>query len=121
VRFEFSCPQGRADWAPALIVAQLTPAVTFKQTREFVRAWDPPTPSPDSACRRMWAESAGWGTCEPSHTYRASPSHPLCCSLPSAGAFPRFPAPHLNYPALAPTLQRGVRRRGVHSCVCDAL
>jgi hypothetical protein len=78
-------------------------------------------PSPDSACLRMWAESAGWGTCEPSHTYRASPSHPLCCSLPSAGAFPRFPAPHLNYPALAPTLQRGVRRRGVHSCVCDAL
>jgi hypothetical protein len=46
VRFELTCPDGRADWAPALIVSEVTPAVTFKQTREFVRACaQPASPS----------------------------------------------------------------------------
>ena len=45
VRFELVCPDGRADWAPALIVSEVTPAVTFKQTREFVRARAPTPPT----------------------------------------------------------------------------
>jgi hypothetical protein len=68
VRFELTCPDGRADWAPALIVSEVTPAVTFKQTREFVRVCAQPAspstlpPRPHLAPSRVCAVAplVGW-------------------------------------------------------------
>jgi hypothetical protein len=106
VRFEFSCPQGRADWAPALIVAQLTPAVTFKQTREFVRAWDPPSLHPTPHVAACGPRALAGARANPlTHT---GPAHRTRCVA-------RFPVREPSHGSLHPTstIQRWLRRCSV--------